>query len=148
MVNVGPTTFCANIVRVCPDFASGERLNIGVVLTCAGSGFADALFLTDWSRVLAAFPGVRAERLEAATQRFAQALGETRGDRHATDVLCAAFGNEPGILAVSEPISGVADDCDSMLRDIFRMYVSPTQALDSRSRPTSTTVTEPMLMAA
>lgn len=141
-------TFQAVIVRVCPDVASGEALNVGVALISKDAAFAGALFANDFNRVSVAFPTVSISRLQKAIRRLQRAYSNWDLSCSPAEVALEAFGNEPGILTISEPICGVAVEMEDMLRDVFTMYVSPRVPNSRETRSDGSAADEPMLMAA
>ena len=129
--------FQALIVRYVHDVLLGEALNVGVVMVCSETRFAKAKFLSQWSRVSAAFPGVDL----TLVRRIASALSDS----------CIAALQEPlllgGVVAVAEQvlpkdehaigtsdvIYGATEDPNSTLESIFEDFVlRNTQAAPER----------------
>lgn len=73
--------FQAVAVRYVHDVLTGEFLNIGVVLLCPERGFAGARFLTQWSRVSAAFPNAELPLLRRIAVEIESACAQAHPER-------------------------------------------------------------------
>lgn len=117
-------------VRYVHDAATGEFLNIGVVLLCSERGFADARFLASFARITSAFPGaepVLLRRVRDALVNACAAWSARQRELFAPggDVVSLvrdAMPDEQGI-ALSPVIVGVTADPERTLRELFRRYV-------------------------
>jgi hypothetical protein len=127
--------FQAVAVRYVHDVLSGEFLNIGAVLLCPERGFAGARFLTQWSRVSAAFPNAElpllrriAVEIESACAQAAHGLGSQLvipGEQEQGDVLAFVgriVPRDDASIQLSPVIRGVTEDPDRTLHEIYRRY--------------------------
>lgn len=135
----------AVIVRYSPDPASGELLNIGVVLLSPGHGFMASRFLDGWQRVTKAFPEADPVHL----RRIASAI-ETASARHfgSTDqgvlldkpsdqvetAFDAAIPREDAAIVRSHAIAGLTADPERTLRELFERYVAVRDIDERRVR--------------
>jgi len=116
------------IVRVLPRVERGEQLNVGIILSCAGSGYLRARFAVDDAALQALAPGFDAAPLratlagiEAACQGGAGAgpIGRLR-PRERFHWLVAPRSTS---VQVSPVHSGRCADPDAALDDLMRKLV-------------------------
>lgn len=129
-------------VRYVHDAATGEFLNIGVVLLCAARGYAGASFLSSYARITTAFPGadgVILRRVRDAIVNACAAWSARQGELFVpggdvASLVREAMPDEQGI-ALSPVIVGVTADPERTQRDLFRRYVDRyTNATEVQSR--------------
>jgi hypothetical protein len=114
-----------------------ERLNIGVVVLSPKYRFMGARFLDSWSRITSAFPGADPVLLRDIMDTVAKycegyyasekvALKEPSGSIEvAFDYVLP---REDASIMRSEPLSGIADDPERLLSELYDLYVAPPTA--------------------
>ena len=132
----------ALIVRYSPDPASGEMLNIGVVLLSSQHHFLGARFLHKWARLTQAFPEaekVHLARTAAAVARsfekqFAPQLSLEGTSDSITSLFDSALPADDASIVRSAPITGVTADPARTLAELFERYVASRDAVERRVR--------------
>jgi hypothetical protein len=71
----GELTYDYAIVRVVPRVERGERINVGVILSCVDAEFLDMRVDLDTSRLLALDPGVDLEAVHGCLRTMAAVCG-------------------------------------------------------------------------
>ena len=126
--------FEAAVVRYMHDSATGEFVNVGVLLVAQSTGYADAKFLKSWTRVTNMFPDARIEHLQRLCARIEKAV-ESLSARSRIDPsgsrlpglaqLFESLAREDGTgLAVSPVSSGATLEPAQMLEEFFGRTVS------------------------
>lgn len=120
----------ALVVRYAPDPSAGEVLNIGLVLLAPERGFFGARFVDSWQRITAAFPRadlVHLRRIASTVERACAAASGSQLSLEPQDDVAAAFDAivplDDASLRHSTVISGVSEDPQRMLDDLFARYV-------------------------
>jgi hypothetical protein len=132
----------ALIVRYAPDPASGEMLNIGVVLLSAQHHFLGARFLSKWARLTQAFPEtekVHLARTASAIERsferqFTSQLSLEGTPDSITALFDAALPADDASIVHSAPITGVTADPGRTLAELFERYVAARDVVEQRVR--------------
>ena len=132
----------ALIVRYAPEPASGEMLNIGVVLLSSGHSFMGSRCLGSWARLTQAFPEadeVHLRRVAAAIERSCEKYFSVQLplEMPGADVVAAfnaAVPPDDASIVHSAPIKGITADPLRTLDELFERYVSVRDAGDSRAR--------------
>jgi hypothetical protein len=137
----------ALIVRYAPDPASGELLNVGVVVLSPRHGFMGSRFLDKWIRVTKAFPEAdktHLRRVASSIERSCERHFSTRVDQlplqQPTEDLVVAFDAalplDDASIIRSQTISGVTADPERTLNELFERYVAVRDVEERRvSRP-------------
>lgn len=132
----------ALIVRYAPDPASGEMLNIGVVLCSGGHRFLGARFLDKWKRLTQAFPEaekVHLTRTASALERsfekhFADQLSLQPAPDNVVALFDAALPPDDASILHSPAIAGVTADPARTLDELFERYVAARDPAEQRVR--------------
>jgi hypothetical protein len=124
----------AVVLRYVHDLGTEEFVNVGVVLLCPSLAFVEARFLSSWSRVTAMFPDADAVHLRRITSRVSEILASWT-DRWRTELPLSALpsssssliaqlapSQDSGLL-LSQVISGVTEDPERTLSELFTRYV-------------------------
>lgn len=118
-----------SIVRIVPDLARGECLNVGLIMMCKKQRWVKVRFGVDASRILAVAPGFDIRELTNQLQSFQRiaeqdtALG---GDISALDAherfrwLTAV---RSATIQTSAPHCGLSDDLDGTFDRLFAQLV-------------------------
>jgi hypothetical protein len=132
--------FQAVIVRY-SDRARDEQLNIGVVVLSPKYRFMGARFLDSWSRITSAFPGadpVLLSDIMATIAKYCEGYysSDQLALKEPSSSIETAFDyvlpREDASIMRSEPITGIADDPERLLRELFDLYVAPPAADEHR----------------
>jgi hypothetical protein len=107
------------LLRVVPDIARGERLNVGVILHCRRRGFLDARVRVDPVRLRALAPGLDAAELEAHLRALLEALPELEPSER-FHWLAAPSST---IIQPSEVHTGLTEDPAATLERLFSELV-------------------------
>jgi len=121
----------AVVIRLAPDPSSGEVLNIGVVLHAPEHRFLRARFAGSWKRLTEAFPGADAVHLRRVATAISNACdagysSQLALDPPPTDVTEAVrriVPDDDASLLLSRPLSGLTDDPERTLGELFDRYV-------------------------
>ncbi len=131
----------AVVVRYSPDPASGELLNIGVVVLSPGHRFMGARFLDSWARVAQAFPEadkVHLRRIASALERsceryFTGNQLPLQEPSSAIDVAFdAALPREDAAIVRSAPLTGITSNPERTLTELFERYVAARDPVERR----------------
>jgi hypothetical protein len=132
--------FQALIVRY-RDPARDEQLNVGVLVLSPKHRFMGARFLGSWSRITSAFPGadpVLLRDIMATIQRYCEGYyaSEQLAVKEPSSSIETAFDyvlpREDASIMRSEPITGIANDPERLLGELFDLYVAPPAADEDR----------------
>lgn len=120
--------FQATVVRYLHDVLSGEFINIGVVLFSKEAVYTGARFLSQWSRVSAAFPTADLPHLRRIASAIEEACPPNEPTLFLPDVDLAAFQNrvlsrDDAGIQFSPIISGVTDSPARTLSELHARYV-------------------------
>lgn len=132
--------FQAVIVRY-SDRARDEQLNIGVVLLSPKYRFMGARFLDSWSRITSAFPGadpILLRDIMVTVAKYCEGYyaSEQLALNEPSSSIETAFDyvlpREDASIMRSEPITGIADDPERLLGELYDLYVAPPAADEHR----------------
>jgi len=132
--------FQAVIVRYCHP-ARDEQLNVGVVVLSPKYRFMGARFLDSWSRITAAFPSadpVWLRDIMATIQKYCEGYysSEQSAVKEPSSSIETAFDyvlpREDASIMRSEPITGIADDPERLVSELYDLYVAPPRADEHR----------------
>ena len=132
----------ALIVRYAPEPASGEMLNVGVVLLSPGHNFMGSRFLDKWARLTQAFPEadiVHLRRVASAIERtcekhFSIQLPLERPTEEVVAAFNAALPPDDASIIHSAPLKGITADPVRTLNELFERYVAVRDAAEQRVR--------------
>jgi hypothetical protein len=137
-------TYACSVLRYIHDPATGEFVNIGLVMTMSDRGYADGLFRTHTQRITQFFPGVRGGNfrrtltaLRTATKRSrkvfhplvmtdSQVESESGAER---ECLCAmkfaqqVLAKDDSALQWSEPFTGISSAPAETLKRLYDRLV-------------------------
>lgn len=139
----------AVIVRYSPDPASGELLNIGVVLLAPGHRFMASRFLDSWARLGQAFPDsdkVQLRRVASAIEHSCERhyTGQQLTLMEPTSAIDRAFDaavpHEDAAIVRSAPLTGITADPERTLNELFERYVAVRAPEEKRIRRTDDAV--------
>lgn len=120
-----PKPFDAAVVRYRHDPATGEFVNIGVILVSRDRSVVEAKFLGDWGRVFSAFPGANAVTLDAIRRTVATGLPQALAVHSGfAEALRAVFPPDDSGVEFSAPISGASKDLGRVALHLFRRQVA------------------------
>lgn len=122
----------AVVVRVSPDVASGEVLNIGVIVRAPDHRFFAAKLISRWTRVASAFPDADVPHLArvaraivtGCAREYATALELDPHPESITDAVRRFLPDEDASIVLSAPISGVTADPAKTLDELFVRFVT------------------------
>ncbi len=135
----------AVIIRVAPDPASGEVLNVGVVLHAPEHRYLGARFTSTWKRVTDAFPDadrVHLGRIASSIRHACESAypGAQLDLASPPDAIVAAVRaivpEDDASLLLSRPLSGLTADPERTLGELFERYVvrgEPAERRQSRA---------------
>lgn len=125
----------ALIVRYAPEPASGEMLNIGVVLLSSGHSFMGSRFLGKWGRITRAFPDadeVHLRRIASAIAKSCERHVSTQvpstGPNDVVAAFDAAMPHDDASIVRSSPLMGITADPGRTLNELFERYVAARDA--------------------
>jgi len=137
-------TYACSVLRYIHDPATGEFVNVGIVLTMADRAYADGLFRTNTQRITQFFPGVKGGNLRrtltalrSATKRSQklfqpsmiddiQSGDKTSIENECLRVMTFAHGilpNDDSALQWSEPFTGITSAPVETLRRLYDRLV-------------------------
>ena len=132
----------AVVVRYVPDVLTGESLNVGVVLVCPALEYADAAFLSRWTRVTNAFPNVEApllRRVASAVQNACVGCFQERSGQRPlaprSEVVAlveSVVPRDDASIQLSVPIRGATANPARLLHHLYRRYTTDDQRDDHR----------------
>jgi hypothetical protein len=137
------------VVRYSPDPASGELLNIGVVVLSPGHRFMASRFLDFWKRVTQTFPDadkVHLRRIASALERsceryYAGSQLSLQEPGSTIDVAFdAALPREDAAIVRSAPLTGITSDPERTLNELFERYVAARDPVERRVARDDSTV--------
>lgn len=115
------TAFTAAVIRYRHDAATGEFVNIGVIVAARDGSATFVRFLPDWGRVFAAFPGASSAVLDMIARTIDSAAPATVAKHHG-DLVAALreiFPADDSGVDFGEPVSGAAR---SLARTLDQLY--------------------------
>lgn len=125
----------AVVVRYVHDVLTDEFLNVGVVLLCPEKYYVRARFISQWSRVTAAFPNADLAHLRRTAARIVSRIDEVRTqaqDRNRSlpllfepDIekfMASVLPPDDSSIQLSPGIRGVTDDPDRTLAELHHRY--------------------------
>lgn len=132
-------------VRYVHDVLTGEFLNVGVVLLCPERSFVGARFLSQWSRVTAAFPGADLAHLRRTAARIIAVIDAERErvqlpyllGHDIVQFMANVLPPIDGSLQLSPTMRGSTDDPERTLRELYRRYVETYVTDDTERAPRS-----------
>jgi len=140
------TAYTYTILRYVHDTATGEFVNVGVVLYAPGANFVGALCRTTYGRLTKVFPGMDGEVFKSL-MRYIQSSFEAIGDRTAAElplggkaknvmeIAITVLPRDDSSLQWSEMGSGLTENPSAALEKIYnRVVLSYEQAPKASGR--------------
>ncbi len=126
-----PASYDYAVIRVVPRVERGERINAGVIVSCATQRFLEAAVALDAARLRALDPTVDVAEIEAALAVIPWiAAGDERGGPVAKLPRGERFhwlvAPRSAVIQTSPVHSGIDDDPRAALHALLARYVLPT----------------------
>lgn len=135
------------VLRYVHDAATGEFLNVGLVLYSSSQRHLQAQLLTKYSRITATFPGTDGEfhrqYISRLQNRFDQLAIEVKKQQLSLfsekvtiqSILLGALPNDDSSIQFSQPMGGLAKNLDSVFGELyFRLIEKYIEVVERPSR--------------
>ncbi len=134
MTTTNRSPYSYSVLRYVHDIATGEFINVGVVLTSGPSKFVAAKFKTTFGRVKATFPTVDAEVFKARMRLLQTSFNQISDgdfDRNESnlgngldELIHSVLKADDSSLQWSSPGSGLSKDLPSTLLTLYQRFVT------------------------
>lgn len=126
--------YCYSVLRYVHDIATGEFVNVGVVLFAKRESFVSARFKTAFTRVKCAFPTLdaqvfksRMKRLQRIFDKIAQRDFDSPGFQNHDSIeslLHTVIPLDDSSLQWSDPGSGISNDLNAAFESLYARFVT------------------------